>query len=207
MLQFVNLAYHHAEERIRNEINEEYFYDYFTTSTVATQNEYVLPVPASNTVGILKPISVGIKWNDTTDQYSPVRPYTAKGLYNTDEYTQVNQSQGNPFYIVKDYSVFIYPAPITAVLWGLRVHASTNLVDLQAGQAESYVKIPRNLHEAIAIKAATYAYLNRSLGGTAIAIDTDNRALRTMDTMIDNLRDRNLQPMEQDMPVLTSIMY
>jgi hypothetical protein len=45
MLQFVNLAYHHAEERIRNEINEDYFYDYFTTSTVVGQNEYVLPAP------------------------------------------------------------------------------------------------------------------------------------------------------------------
>jgi len=87
------------------------------------------------------------------------------------------------------------------------VHASVNLIDLVAGQAETYVKIPRNFHEAIAMKAATYVYMNRSLGGTAIAIDTDNRALRALNTMIDMLRDRNLQPMEQDLPVLTNIMY
>ena len=57
------------------------------------------------------------------------------------------------------------------------------------------------------MKAATYAYLNRSLGGTAIAIDTDNRTKRALDEMISYLRDRNLQPMEQDMPVLLNLRY
>jgi hypothetical protein len=57
------------------------------------------------------------------------------------------------------------------------------------------------------MKAATYAFLNRSLGGTAIAIDTDARAVRALDMMIENMKDRNLQPMEQDLPTLTSLMY
>jgi len=50
MLTFVNLAYHDCEENIRNEINEDYFYDYFTTNTVALQSEYVFPAPSSTAV-------------------------------------------------------------------------------------------------------------------------------------------------------------
>jgi hypothetical protein len=57
------------------------------------------------------------------------------------------------------------------------------------------------------MKAATYAFLNRSLGGTAIAQDIDIRAIRALDMMIENMKDRNLQPMEQDLPTLTSLMY
>jgi hypothetical protein len=57
------------------------------------------------------------------------------------------------------------------------------------------------------MKAATYAFLNRSLGGTAIAQDTDVRAIRSLDMMIENMKDRNLQPMEQDLPNLSSLMY
>ena len=89
----------------------------------------------------------------------------------------------------------------------MRVHASVNLVDLESGGTEATIKIPRNYHEALALKAATYAYLNRSLGGTAIAVDTDARAIRALDMMIENMKDRNLQPMEQDLPVLSSLMY
>ena len=219
MLQFVNLAYHHAEERIRNEINEDYFYDYFTTSTIVDQNEYVLPAPWSNTVGILKAIGAGIKYTSSITEYQPIRPFGSGSLYTTDELTQLNQSVSDPFYIIKDYSIFIYPSPtefswvydndwnpISVANW-LRVHASVNLIDLIAGWSEATIKIPRNYHEALALKAATYAYLNRSLGGTAIAQDTDVRAIRSLDMMIDNMKDRNLQPMEQDLPSLTNLQW
>ncbi len=207
MLQFVNLAYHHAEERIRNEINEDYFYDYFTTNTVNGQNEYVLPAPWSNTVGILKAIGAGIKYTTSDTNFNPIRPFGSGSFYTSDELTQLNQSVSDPFYVIKDYSIFIYPSPTESITAWLRVHASVNLIDLIAGGTEATVKIPRNYHEALALKAATYAYLNRSLGGTNIAQDTEVRAIRALDMMIDNMKDRNLQPMEQDLPVLTSLMY
>jgi len=207
MLQFLNLAYHHAEERIRNEINEDYFYDYFTTSTVVGQNEYVLPAPWASTVGILKAIGAGIKYTSSITEFQPIRPFGSSSFYTTDELTQLNQSVSDPFYVIKDYSIFVYPSPLEAISNGLRVHASVNLIDLVAWGSEATIKIPRNYHEAIAMKAATYAFLNRSLGGTAIAQDTDIRAIRALDMMIENMKDRNLQPMEQDLPTLTNLMY
>lgn len=39
-LSFANLAYHEIEELIRNDIDEDYFYDYFTSNTIVNQSEY-----------------------------------------------------------------------------------------------------------------------------------------------------------------------
>lgn len=75
VLSFLNLAYHEAEEKIRNEVNEDYFYDYFTTDTVASQSEYNFSTiaPDNDSVGILKVLSVGIKYSADDEVYLPVR--------------------------------------------------------------------------------------------------------------------------------------
>ncbi len=219
-LWFINLAYHDIEEIIRNEINEDYFYDYFTTDTKLNQSEYnfALIEPTSTTQGILKIIGVGIKYRTNDTDYRFVSPFGSGSLWNTPEWLARNQAQGSPFYIYKDNSIFIYPYPDnngntalsdgdTVISNGLRVHCSVSLIDLIAGGAETTVKIPRNHHKAIALKAATYIYMHRSLWGTAIAIDTDRKATEAIQMMKDNLKDRNLQPMEQAEPLLTWIMY
>lgn len=175
-LGFVNLAYHDIEEIIRNEIDEDYFYDYFTTDTKLDQSEYnfALIAPTSTAQGILKIIGVGIKYRTNDTDYINVRAYGSGSLSNTPEWFARNQSQSDPFYIYKDNSLFIYPYPDnngntalnagdTVITNGLRVHCSVSLIDLVSGGAESTVKIPRNHHKAIALKAATYIYLHRNL--------------------------------------------
>lgn len=42
LLEFLNIGYHALENAIVNHVNEDYFYELFTTDTVADQNEYVL---------------------------------------------------------------------------------------------------------------------------------------------------------------------
>lgn len=219
-LKCLNLAYHDIEEVIRNEIDEDYFYDYFTTDTKLNQSEYNFASidPTSTVPWILKIISVGIKFRTSDTDYRVVYPFGSGSLSNTPEYLSRNQSQWSPFYIYKDSSVFIYPAPDnngntsltdgnTVIAWGLRVHASVSLIDLIAWGAETTVKIPRNHHKAIAQKAVTYINNHRSLGGTSIALDAVREANTAIQWVIDNLRDRTLSPMEQATPVLTWIMY
>lgn len=219
-LGFVNLAYHDIEEIIRNEIDEDYFYDYFTTDTILNQSEYNFSSidPTSTAPWILKIISVWVKYRSSDTVYRPVSPYGSGSLSNTPEYLSAKQPQSQPFYIYKDDSLFLYPAPDndgdtglidgdTVIADGLRVHCSVSLIDLVAWGAESMVKIPRNHHKAICLKAATYIYLHRNLWGTAIAVDADRKATEAIQMMKDNLRDRTLTPMEQDLPVLTNLMY
>jgi hypothetical protein len=204
-LLFANIVYHELEEAIRNEINEDYFYDYFTTDTVANQTEYVLQAQTSSSAGINKIISVGIKYATADTTFSPLRPYTSSGLYDTEEWTITNQSQGDPFYIVKDNSIFIYPAPTVAVDDGLRVHASVNLVNLLAGWAESTVKIPVNFHYVIAKGMKRYIGGMRSLDGLAKYWDGEYEMAKQ--ALLNYLRNRTSSPIDQDSPRLTSLMY
>lgn len=219
-LWFVNLAYHDIEEIIRNEINEDYFYDYFNTNTKLNQSEYNFSsiAPSSSAPWILKIISVWIKYSSADVDYKLMRPFGSGSLDNTPEYYSRNQSKWDPFYIYKDNSLFIYPYPDnngdvtlidgdTVITNGLRVHCSVSLIDLIAWGAESTVKIPRNHHKAIALKAATYIYMHRNLWGTALAQSADLKADAAIQMMKENLSDRSLQPMEQDLPNLTWIMY
>lgn len=204
-LLFANIVYHELEEAIRNEINEDYFYDYFTTDTVANQTEYVLEPQTSSTNGINKIISVGIKWNTTDTTFKPVRAYSSSGLYDTVEWTLTNQSQGDPFYIVKDTSLFIYPAPTVAVDDGLRVHASINLVNLLAGWAESTVKIPPNFHYVISLGMKRYIGWMRSLDGLAKHGDRDY--LEARQQLLNYLRNRTIVPIDQDITDLSSLKF
>lgn len=219
-LWFVNLAYHDIEEIIRNEIDEDYFYDYFTTDTKLNQSEYNFASidPTSTAPWILKIIGVGIKYRTNDTDYNLVRSFGSGSLSNTPEWYARNQTQWDPFYIYKDSSLFVYPAPdnngdTTLVDWdtvitnGLRVHCSVSLIDLVLGGAETTVKIPRNHHKAIALKAATYIYMHRNLWGTALSQDADRKADLAIQMMKENLSDRTLSPMEQDTPCLTWIMY
>jgi hypothetical protein len=75
VLSFLNLAYHEAEELIRNEVQEDYFYDYFTCDTKLNQSEYNFSTiaPDNDSVGILKVLSVGIKYSNDDETYLPVR--------------------------------------------------------------------------------------------------------------------------------------
>lgn len=204
-LLFANIVYHELEEAIRNEINEDYFYDYFTTDTVANQTEYTLQEQSSTSSGINKIISVGIKFNTTDTTFKPVRPYSSSGLYNSVEYTLTNQSQLDPFYIVKDNSIFIYPAPIIAVDDWLRVHASINLVNLLAWGSESTIKIPVNFHYVISKGMKRYIGGMRSLDWLAKNWDQEYEVAKQ--ALLNYLKNRTITPISQDMPNLTNLLY
>ena len=204
-LLFANIVYHELEEAIRNEINEDYFYDYFTTDTVANQTEYVLEPQTSTSNGMNKIISVGIKFNTTDTTYKPVRAYASSGLYNSVEWTVSNQSQWDPFYILKDTSLFIYPAPTVAVDDGLRVHVSINLINLLAWGAESTVKIPPNFHYVIALGMKRYIGWMRSLDGLAKHGDRDYEEARQK--LLNYLRNRTIVPIDQDVTDLSSLKF
>ena len=206
-LIFANIVYHELEECIRNDVNEDYFYDYFTTDFVANQNEYVLEEQSGVNIGINKILSVGVKYTSTATTFSPVFPFWTGSLWETEEYLQVNQSSTSPFYTVKDNSLFIYPYPTTTVSDGLRVHASINLVDLLSWGAESTVKFPRNFHFVIGLGMKRYINNTRSLDGTWIAQNGDKDYELWKQRLIEYLKNRTLIPMEQASPTLTALQW
>jgi len=75
----------------------------------------VLEAQTSTSNGINKIISVGTKYKAEDTSYSNVRAYSSAGLYFSEEYSATNQSQGDPFYIIKENSIFLYPTPTVSV--------------------------------------------------------------------------------------------
>lgn len=206
-LIFANIVYHELEECIRNDVNEDYFYDYFTTDFVTNQNEYVLEEQSGTNIGINKILSVGAKYTANETEYKPITPFGTGSLSNTEEYLEANQPNTAPFYTVKDNSLFIYPYPLETVDNGLRVHASINLVDLLSWGAETTVKIPRNFHFVIGLGMKRYINNSRSLDGTGISQNGDKDFELGKQRLIEYLKNRTLVPMEQDLPNLTAIQW
>lgn len=206
-LIFANITYHELEECIRNDIAEDYFYDYFTTSLVSWQNEYVFAEQSATLVGINKIVSVGVKYSANDTEYKTIYPFSMGSFSNTDEYLQANQSSSTPIYTVKDNSIFIYPSPTENVTNGLRVHASVNLIDLLSWGAESTVKFPRNFHFVIGLWMKRYINNYRSLDGTGISQNGDKDYELGKQRLIEYLKNRTITPIDQDEPILTSIMY
>lgn len=206
-LIFANITYHELEECIRNDINEDYFYDYFTTDFVVNQNEYVLEEQSGTNIGINKILSVGAKYLTTDTEYAKINAFWTGSLWNTEDYLWANQPRTAPFYTVKDNSVFIYPYPTETVEDGLRVHASVNLMDLLSGGAETSVKIPRNFHFVIGLGMKRYINNTRSLDWTGISQNGDKDYELGKQRLIEYLKNRTLTPIEQDTPTLTNLMY
>lgn len=206
-LIYANIVYHELEEVIRNDINEDYFYDYFTTDFVANQNEYVLEEQSGTNNGINKILSVGAKYSTNDTNYSLVTAFGTGSLSNTEDYLWANQPSTAPFYTVMDNSVFIYPYPSATIDDGLRVHASINLKDLLAWGAETTVKFPRNFHFVIGVGMKRYINNTRSLDGTGISQNGDKEFEDGKRRLVEYLKNRTLTPMEQDLPILTSIQY
>lgn len=94
---------------------ENYFYNSIITSTVIWQNEYKLPKRwdlATDWITILDWLQKikGVSWKiKTTDiEFTILQPKTLENLdFDLESYDDTN----NPFYLVQDNSIFIYPAP------------------------------------------------------------------------------------------------
>ena len=127
---WMNLAYHDLVEEIKNKVSADFFYDYWTTNTVAGQNEYDLAIADNDTIGIDKISQIGIKYTTTDTQFTQVVLTDASVWDKTPEWYETNQSGSNPIYLIRDNSIFIYPTPTVSVTNGLRVHGIYTPIDL-----------------------------------------------------------------------------
>lgn len=197
----MNIAYHDLVETIKNEVDPDFYYDYWTTNLVADQNEYVMATPDNDEIGMDKISQIGIKYNTTDTVYSLVRFNDPVNLIRTPEWYEANQSQSDPFYLIRDNSVFIYPTPDTSVTSGLRIHGISTPIDLVSGWAESTVRIPRQFHEGIAIGARRNVYARRAKPD--METDSINKFNAFKQQMVKWLRERISEPINDRVPTLS----
>ncbi len=200
---FANIVYHDLENVIVSQVNEDFFYQEWTADTVVDQREYVYPVKSGTTAGLKKLLWVSVKYASTDTEYTKLRE---SKLSNNDTdlgYYRDWQPSGDPFFIIGDYSVFIYPDPEEAVTNGIKLYWVANLGDIATGGNEVSVKLPIEHHEKIAVGMMQYIYQARWLLNEATS--AYNLYNQKKIDLVNDLSDRNKSPVISVLPNLTRL--
>lgn len=201
-LSFLNIVYHDLENAIITKINEDYFWDEFTTDTVADQNEYVLSASSATDTWIRKITYCDLKWSATDNNYSRIEQNTTSNRRRALDFQRDNTTQAWGYFELREWSLFIYPTPTEAVTNWLKVWAVKTLIDLVWGWAETLV-FPnqtelRQFHHALAIGMKQYIYsYQREFGEKDNAIvEWENEKRKVLDF----LSDRSWKPVVWELP-------
>lgn len=200
LIDWVNIAYHDLVETIKNEVDPDFFYDYWTTDIVANQNEYVLQVWDNNDVGIDKVTQVGVKYATTDTQFQLLSYKDSSSFDYMPEWYETNQPTSSWFYTAKDRSIFIYPTPTVNVTNWLRLHGIYTPIDLVEWGAEATIKFARQYHEGIALWARRRVYARRAMPD--MEIDSINKFNEFKQGMVKSLRRQIAQPLNRQIPSL-----
>lgn len=149
MLVFLNDAYSDFYDSIVS-LDRNYFWDKWTTSTIANQYEYSILKPETGVVGIGKPEKIRIKYS-STDEFVDVEFRDWDSLeYTPEEYAE-KQPKDKPFAIITDTNYFhIFPTPLVAVEGGLILEWAKEPYELTLASADSDILIKEKYHKVIA---------------------------------------------------------
>jgi len=198
---YANIVYHDIANAIM-EIDEDFFWDIFTTTPIVWQNEYTFAVWSATTRWMKKIERIQIKWADTDSFQTLVNSDTLANYPTTTGRLDTQLGTDEWFFDIKDGSYFIYPAPTEAVTDWLQVQATTTLIDLVLWGAENTV-FPRNsdlrdYHQVISIGMKQYIYSQQGL--TNDKNDSINEYNQKKEEMLDTIRDRFFNPVITQLP-------
>lgn len=169
LLTFLNVVKDDLFSYLITWADEDWNWDIWTTTSVASQTEYVVPEAASDTAGNLKISWVSVNYDgetfdDGSLKYIKAKLVTPGNLPENWNYYKNKQSVNAPIFYVADRSVFIAPAPSTTearALW-IELKGIKSIVDYDASTIESDIKVPLYLHEVLV--QGLLPYIHRSEG-------------------------------------------
>ena len=127
-------------------LDDEYFYQQGTSSTVIGQKEYV--VTQIGTTDVTRTKTVSIKYSSTDTYFTPCREATSDEKERKDYYA-VNQPKSDPFWYIQDNSIWIFPVSTEAVTNWLFIEAIIQPPSLITSDIASSVVIPERVNEVI----------------------------------------------------------
>ncbi len=205
-IEDLNVIYHDFENDIVTKIREDFFWDYFITDTVVNQVEYILPWAIWDWWTSLEKWDwVSVKY--TTDwDFIKAKRIDQNWLEFDDSYYAKNQSVLDPFYYIKDNSVFLFPAPTNSAAWWVKMEWIKWLSDLEVAWTEEDVfnnLIPTKFHSVIAQWMLEFIYQSRWMiteANNAWIIYANKKTI-----MINQLQDRDYMPVPIEDPDLTNL--
>lgn len=134
-LEDANIIIHQIEDYITSAIWEWYFWDIMTVdTTVVDQSEYRIPTITSWNFNWTPKIEwISIQY-DTDWEFIPATERNRQTLLDEHDLSwyEINISEATPIYFIADDSVFIYPAPTTAIAWAIKYYGIKSLADAEA---------------------------------------------------------------------------
>ena len=134
-LKYLNIVYKDIFS-ILGTNSKKYTWNTFTTNIVADQKEYVLPRPDTNKT-----------WMSLLlDCF-----YNGKKIpvYDSTMNRYIEESNGNPYWVLRDGSIFLYPTPKENITWGLVLEGRYIPLDLKVTDWQSDIKLEPQYHNIL----------------------------------------------------------
>ena len=204
MLKYLNIVKNNFWSYIVSSISEDYDWDIFTTNTVVWQDEYVLPLMASDTAWSKKVTSVSVNYdNEVYDdgglKYIKAKPVKLSSLKRNWNYYKNNQDKNFPIYYIADNSIFIAPTPTATTTAGIELKWIKKIVDYTIATLEWSMVIPVDHHEVLVQWMLPYIY--KAKAQNAEAVSEKQEYIRQRTQSVRELADRNISPLYMDYPI------
>lgn len=139
-LKYVNIVYKDIFSSLFTD-SKKYTWQTYKTDIVANQSEYILPNPNSETDNWWLKVVLNVFYN-----------WKKIPVYDTSLYTdfkQLEDKNQKPYWILRDWSVFIVPTPDKSITWGLVIEWKYIPVDLELTTESDDIKLPPEDHNII----------------------------------------------------------
>ena len=201
-VSYLNIVYSDLWSTIAKDVNEDAFFHTWYVNTLAYVNTYGLPVSGSGNIGMLANLGVSIQYHAGED-YRKLRQSRLSALpSDLDSYRQY-ENIVDPFFVLSDDYVMVYPEPTESVIAGLKIYGHRTYDDLTISSVESGVGIPREFHALLAIGMKRYIFASRGMSSEERTAATEYAEEK--DRMVTLLSEQNLAPIESTFPDLSHL--
>lgn len=151
-LDYLNIVYKEVFSRL-SALSKKYTRQSYTSSLVANQSEYSYPIPSITETGLKSVLNVYIDYWDWEKE--------AKIYNNNIDWIYEYDDKENPIAIVRDWSLFFYPAPATTGTF--RVEGKYIPIDLELATTNDNIKLASEYHDTLICWLNAYIFGEKQL--------------------------------------------
>lgn len=156
MLDDLNIVYKDIFSKLATK-SKKYTRQAYTTDSIVWQNEYKIPEATVLDTGIARVLNVSIKYASDRD-FVPCKQYDTSFPIDTD-YTD----KDHPYFINRDDSIFIYPAPSEVIDEWIKVEWQYIPMDLTLTTTSENIKLAKEDHNLLIIWLNAWNFADKQL--------------------------------------------
>ncbi len=198
-LSYANIVYDDLWTTIAKEVDEDYFFHTWYVNTLAGVNTYSLPSETGVNIGMIASLGASIRHTNTSD-YVRLRQSRVSALDHDLAIYRYAQSQLDPFFVLGDTHILVFPEPSESVIQGLKLYGVRANSTLAMDTPETAIGIPRPFHHLLAL--GVRAYIQEARGNLEEATVARAHYHEEKSRMIRHLSERQLGSDETRMPDL-----